>query len=103
MALTDPQQRWLAREAEPTLGLTRIRARILLALLEQNDRFGINDIARQLELGVETVRLAIDPLIARDLIELRTHGDPRRTRKAYEVVAGGRLRLLLARLATGSE
>ena len=100
MALTTPEHHWLEREAEPTLGLTRIRGKILVALLEQPDRFGLNDIARQLKLGVETVRLAIDSLIARDLVELRTHGNPRRTRKAYESAAGGRLRRLLSRLAT---
>lgn len=90
--LTDRERQWLVEEAQDTLGLTALRAKVLVAVLDR-ERYSIREIGRLTGMSPEQVRRAIEMLFARDLIEVRVVADPHE--KAYLALAGRRLRVLL--------
>lgn len=91
--LTAEQLRWLREEGQETFGLTPIRARMLIAVLER-DRFGLRELGRLTNQAPDNTRFNLDYLVARDLVEVRLVGHPRRP-KAFEGVPGTRLLPLL--------
>lgn len=97
--LTDRERQWLVEEAQDTLGLTALRAKVLIAVLDCED-YSIREIGRSTGIQSEPVRLAIEMLIARDLIEVRPTGV---RRKGYQAVAGGRLRFILDAVLAAQE
>lgn len=91
-SLTAAERQWLLEEAQDTLGLTDLRVKILVAVLSR-ERYSIREVARDTEMSPEQVRVAIETLFARDLIEVRSLGT--RLLKGYKAVPGQRLRFLL--------
>lgn len=101
--LTERERRWLEEEAQDMLGLTMLRAKVLIAVLER-ERYSIREVGRATQMTPEQVRRAIEMLFARDLIEVRVVADPRRpNQKAYSAVKGGRLRFLLGAVMSALE
>jgi hypothetical protein len=98
MNLTASQRQWLADEAGETLGLTPVRSRILTAILDRTEPFSMRGIGRETTQSAENVRLALDLMVARELIELQTLGDPRRPKASFLALPGRRLRMLFAGL-----
>ncbi len=98
--LTERERRWLEEEAQDTLGLTILRAKVLIAVLD-HERYSIREIGRATRLAPEQVRRVIEVLFARDLIEVRVVADP--NEKAYLAVMGGRLRSLLDAVLAAQE
>lgn len=90
--VTPEERRWLVEDAQETLGLTLLRTRVLLAVLER-ERYGIREVSRATGIGPEQIRVALEMLIARDLIEVRSLGG---RFQGYQAVMGGRLRELLS-------
>lgn len=101
--LTDRERRWLEEESQDTLGLTMLRAQVLIAVLER-ERYSIREVGRATRMTPEQVRRAIEMLFARDLIEVRVIADPRHPyEKAYSAVMGARLRFLLGAVMSALE
>lgn len=98
--LTDRERQWLMDEAQDTLGLTALRAKVLMAVLEL-EYYSIREIGRVTGIqAAEPVRLALEMLIARDLIEVRPTGV---RLKGYQAVPGGRLRFILDAVLAAQE
>jgi hypothetical protein len=93
--LTDAQRQWLLEDAHQTLGLTEGRARILAAVLDRDEPFSLRGIGRLTGFSPENVRLALEKMVARGLIDLRTIGDPKRPKASFTVEIGRRLEGLL--------
>jgi hypothetical protein len=102
MMLTEPQRRWLQLEAKETLGLTTVRTRILTAVLDRLAPFSMRGIGRETGQSAENVRLALDLMVARELIELLTLADPHRPKASFQAQAGRRLQMILATLESTS-
>jgi hypothetical protein len=98
MTLTFDERRWLEDEAQETFGLTLPRTRILRAVLDQQEPFSIRSIAREVNQGPEAVRLALEMLVARELIDLQATGSLRGPKAACRVTPGRRLRMLFGAL-----
>ena len=98
MTLTPAQRLWLTEEAQETLGLTAVRSRILTAILDRTEPFSMRGIGRETAQSAENVRLALDLMVARELIELQTLADPRRPKASFVAAPGRRLRMLFAGL-----
>lgn len=91
--LTPSERSWLDNEARDTLGLSDLRAKILIAVLEK-DRYSIREVAKEIGSAAEQVRVGLEMLVARDLVESRLVGE-RFQPRSYSAVIGGRLRSLL--------
>lgn len=89
--LTPEERQWFAEEAQETLGLTALRTKVLMAVLDR-ERYAIREVSRATGIGPEQIRVALEMLIARDLIEVRSLGG---RFQGYQAVMGGRLRFLL--------
>ncbi len=96
MTLTPAQRQWLQDEAQETLGLTLVRTRILSAVLDRTEPFSMRGIGRDTGQSAENVRLALDLMVARELVELQTLADPRRPKASYIAQPGRRLLILFA-------
>ncbi len=93
-----PEERaWLEEQGEDTLGLTRPRVRILLAVLDRA-HFSFREIGRAAGQTSEGVRAALDTLASRELVEFYPVGPTKGRNAAYHATSGRRLRLLLDRL-----
>lgn len=98
MTLTPSQRQWLAEEAQETLGLTLVRTRILGAVLDREEPFSMRGIGRDTGQSAENVRLALELMVARELLELQTLADPRRPKASFLARPGRRLLVLFATL-----
>lgn len=95
MSLTPAERRWLAEEAQETLGLTAVRTKILAAVLDRDEPFSMRGIGRLTGQSAENVRLALDLMVARELIELQAIGHTHRPKASFTASPGRRLRILL--------
>jgi len=98
MTLTESQRRWLEQEAKETFGLTTVRARILAAVLGRLEPFSMRGIGRETGQSAENVRLALELMVARELVELQTLADPHRPKASFKAHPGRRLQMILATL-----
>ena len=99
MKLTPAQHAWLAHDAHETLGLTTGRTRILAAVLDREELFSFRGIGRLTGHSGENVRLALEQMAARELINLRQVAHPRRPMASFTAELGRRLELIFLSLA----
>lgn len=99
--LSPAERRWLEDEARDTLGLTDLRSKILVAVLDV-EAYSYRAIAAQLGTSPDLVRAALEMMAARDLVETRLVGR-RRHPNAFESVPGGRLLALFKAFARPPE
>lgn len=87
------ERHWLEQEGQETFGLPDARMRTLLAILAR-ETFSLRDIAIATQQTRENVRLAIEAMVARELLEYRALPSPR-SRAPYRIAVGRRLRFIL--------
>jgi hypothetical protein len=89
---------WLREEAQETFGLTPARAKILVAVLAR-ERFGMLEISRLVRIRPDNLRIALDFMTARELIEVRLISNPRTPKpSAFQATPGKRLLAILSAL-----
>lgn len=91
--LSSEERRWLEEEGQDTFGLPEARMKTLLAILER-EAFSLRDIAVATDQTRENVRLAIEAMVSRELIEYRALPPPR-SHAPYRISIGRRLRFIL--------
>jgi len=103
MSLGPAERSWLEVEAQETLGLTAARTRVLAAVLRRDGPFSMRGIGRETGQSAENVRLALELMVARELLELKTLADPHRPKASFLAEPGRRLRMVLAALPDSPE
>lgn len=97
MPVSSEQLRWLEQEAEATLGLRASESKTLRCVLQLDGAFSYRQVASELGMTAEGVRLALAKFQRRGLIDLRALPVPHGAR-SFSVDAGPKLRAVLERL-----